>query len=117
MPMDKNQNMSKPANGPPGNRKAGTPSRRFTLWGFFGPMGTVGIGVLAGVLAPHSESDWFGSSLRRIVGLSLIAASLQAIVCSVLAFSGREQDAFLTTLTAIPGFVFLVWLLATTMHL
>jgi hypothetical protein len=82
-----------------------------TICGAVIPLVIVAFGVLIGIGAPHSESDWFGASVLVPVGLALIAAALLAIICSIIAFVRGERAAFLSAITAIPGLLFLLWLI------
>ena len=89
----------------------------FTVLGILGPQGIAGLGVVVGILGPHPQSDWFGASVLVPIGIALLAASVLAIVCSILAFVRRERAAFLSALTAVPGLALLVWFLLTKLHL
>jgi hypothetical protein len=67
-----------------------------TVCGIVIPLAAVGFGVLIGVGGTHPESDWFGASVLVPIGCALIAASLLAVICSIIASVRREKAAFLT---------------------
>lgn len=89
----------------------------FTAGAVICPVLILGLGVIVGVIVPHSESDWFGASVFVPVGMAIIAASLVAVLCSILAFARRERGALFSIITAIPGLLFLISFLATIFRL
>jgi hypothetical protein len=75
------------------------------------------LGAIVGFVLPHSESDWFGASVLAPIGIALVIGSVMAIICSAVAFFRKERPAFVSALTAIPALFFLIWVIASIMHL
>jgi hypothetical protein len=78
----------------------------FTAWAIVGPVLILGVGILIGLTAPPSDSDWFGAHVFVPVGIALL------IACSVIAFARKERGALLSVTTALPALVLLLKVLA-----
>jgi uncharacterized membrane protein YeaQ/YmgE (transglycosylase-associated protein family) len=81
----------------------------FTAWALIGPVLVFGLGVIIGLTGMRSsDSDWFGIAAFARIFLALVAASITAVGCSILAFVRKERTALASLITAIPGALILL---------
>ena len=89
----------------------------FTAWAIVGPVLILGVGIVIGLTAPYSDSDWFGAHVFVPVGIALLIASVVAIACLVIAFVLKERVALLSLITALPAVTLMVRTVLAWLHI